>query len=81
MDYDTVTEKDFLEIAKSAADHVHSGKCSGTGQTGKPTVLVNTDMPDHMWIDPVALPEKHKSMEFDVGEDRTLLVLIGKGSG
>ena len=81
MDYDALREDDFATIARAAADAVHSGKCSGKGRTGVPTVLVNTAYPDGMWIDPVALPEDRKSMEFDVGDGKTLLVLIGRGHG
>tara|TARA_Y100000817_G_C16818202_1_gene527641 strand:- start:388 stop:624 length:237 start_codon:yes stop_codon:yes gene_type:complete len=67
--FDTLTEKDFIEIATSAVDSVMNGKVSKK-------ILVNLSSPDCMIFDPIIVYEhKHLRVEFPNGQE--ILIMIG----
>jgi hypothetical protein len=74
LNFDTLVQDDFIQIAENAAEHIINGRCKGR-------VLVNCSQPDVMCFDPVSIPE-YKHMNFEIGgeNDTTykILVMIGK---
>ena len=74
LNFNTLEQNDFIQIAENAAEHVITGRCKGQ-------VLVNCSQPDIMCFDPVSIPE-YKHMTFDIeGENAKtyeIMVMIGK---
>ena len=67
--FDNLTQKDFMEIAQSAAESVMDGKVSKE-------ILVNLSSPDCMIFDPIIKYEhKHLLVEYDNGKE--ILICIG----
>ena len=59
--FDSLTEKDFIKIARSATESVMSGKVSKE-------ILVNLSSPDCMIFDPIVKYEhKYLLVEYDNG--------------
>lgn len=67
--FNTLTQKDFMEIAQSAAESVMKGKVSKE-------ILVNLSSPDCMIFDPFVKPEyKHLTVEYENGKE--IMICIG----
>lgn len=67
--FNTLTQKDFMEIAQSAAESVMKGKVSKE-------ILVNLSSPDYMIFDPIIKPEyKHLTVEYENGKE--IIICIG----
>lgn len=67
--FNTLTQKDFMEIAQSAAESVMKGKVSKE-------ILVNLSSPDCMIFDPIIKPEyKHLTVEYENGKE--IMICIG----
>lgn len=67
--FDNLVEKDFMDIAQSAAEAVIQERINKS-------VLVNLSSPDTMIFDPIIIPEyKHITVEYENGKN--ILIMIG----
>ena len=67
--FDNLVEKDFMDIAQSAAEAVIQERVNKS-------VLVNLSSPDTMIFDPIIIPEyKHITVEYENGKN--ILIMIG----
>ena len=67
--FDNLDEKDFMDIAQSAAEAVMEDKVSEK-------ILVNLSSPDVMIFDPIIIPEyKHITVKYKNGKN--ILIMIG----
>ena len=76
MNFETLDEKFFMNIANSVYKAAHEGLCYNE-QKGQNIVLVNLSSPDIMIYAPVVLPSEYKHLTFEIGEDKELLVIVG----